>query len=90
MFAVNYSTLRENMKSLFDQISNDMDTMIVTRKEENMVVMSQSSYDSLMETIYLLENTNNRDHLMKSIDEYRKGKIKEHGILEVGDENNLD
>ena len=52
MFAVNYSTLRENMKECFDRVADGFETMIVTRKKTNMVVMSENSYNSLMETVY--------------------------------------
>ena len=33
MLAVNYTTLRENMKTYMDKITNDYETMIVTRKD---------------------------------------------------------
>ena len=56
MLAVNYSNLRENMKDYFDRIAEEKETLIVTRKDENMVIMSQSSYDSLMETLHLVSN----------------------------------
>lgn len=82
MFAVNYSTLRDNMKEYFDRISEGFETMIVTRKNMNMVVMSEASYNSLIETIYLLKDKHNYDHLMKSINEYRKGKTAAHELLE--------
>lgn len=90
MFAVNYTNLRDNMKACFDRVTEDCDTMIVTRKSENVVVMSQSSYDNLMETVYLVGNNNNYSHLMKSISEHKAGKGIQHDIIEVTDENNLD
>ncbi len=82
MFAVNYSTLRDNMKECFDRISDGFETMIVTRKNMNMVVMSEESYNGLMETVYLLKNKHNHEHLMKSIDEYRKGQTTAHELSE--------
>ena len=42
--------------SYFDCVAEDKETLIVTRKDENMVIMSQSSYDSLMETLHLVSN----------------------------------
>lgn len=67
MFAVNYSTLRDNMKECFDRVSDGFETMVVTRKNSNMVIMSEDSYNSLMETVYLLGNKENHEHLMKSL-----------------------
>jgi len=83
MLAVNYTTLRDNMKSCFDQISEDKETMIVTRKDENMVIMSQSLYDSMMETLYLVSNENNLNHLTESIKQHKAGLVKQHEL--VGD-----
>lgn len=86
MIAVNYTTLRENMKEYFDRVEEDSETMIVTRKDENMIIMSQSMYDNLMENMHLINDAENYQHLMKSIDQYRKGKKKIHDLLEVEDE----
>lgn len=83
MLAVNYTTLRDNMKSCFDQVAEDKETMIVTRKDENMVIMSQSLYDSIMETLYLVSNENNLKHLTRSIAQHKAGKTKQHEL--VGD-----
>ena len=74
MLATNYTTLRENMKEYFDQAADSFEPLVVTRKDENMVILSQSLYDSLMETIYLMSNKKNFDHLNKSINQYKKGK----------------
>lgn len=86
MIAVNYTNLRENMKEYFDRVEEDSETMIVTRKDENMIVMSQSMYDNLMENLHLTSDAENYQHLMKSIEQYRKGKKKVHDLLEVEDE----
>ena len=56
MLAVNYANFRYNMKGYFDRVAEDKETLIVTRKDENMVIMSQSSYGSLMETLHLVSN----------------------------------
>ena len=56
MQAVNYTTLRDNMKTYFDKIADDKEPLIVTRKEENMIIMSQSLYDNIMETLHQCMN----------------------------------
>ena len=33
MFAVNYTNLRDNMKTYMDRVTDDYETMIVTRKD---------------------------------------------------------
>ena len=49
MLAVNYTNLRDNMKSYMDQVTDDYETMIVTRKNNKYVVMmSEEAYNNLM------------------------------------------
>lgn len=86
MIATNYTSLRDNMKEYFDKIADEYETLIVTRKNENMVIMSQSVYDSLMETVYLMSDKTNYNHLMKSMDQLKNGKAKQHDLIEVDDE----
>ena len=65
MLAVNYTTLRENMKTYMDKITDDYETMIVTRKDnKNVVMLSEESYNNMIENIYVMGNRNNYDWLM--------------------------
>ena len=82
MDAVSYSDLRQNLKSFMDKVYNDHDPLIITRKNnENVVLISINEYNSLMETSYLLNNEANAEHLKKSIDQYSKGKAKNRELL---------
>ena len=55
MLAVNYSNLRDNMKNYMDQVTDDYETMIVTRKNNrNVVILSEESYNNLMENAHIL------------------------------------
>ena len=48
MLAVNYSTLRNNLKDYCDRVTDDNETVIVTRKDEkNVVILSLESYNSM-------------------------------------------
>lgn len=67
MLAVNYTTLRENMKTYMDKITDDYEIMIVTRKDnKNVVMLSEETYNNLIENIYVLRNKNNYDWLTKN------------------------
>ena len=45
MLAVNYTNLRDNMKRYMDQVTDDYETMIVTRKNnKNVVILSEESH----------------------------------------------
>lgn len=84
MLAVNYTTLRDNMKSYMDKVTDDYETMIVTRKDnKNVVMISEESYNNLMENVYVMGNKANYDWLMESKEQLEKGKISAHNLIEV-------
>ena len=48
MLAVNYSTLRNNLKNYCDTVTDGYETVIVTRKDEkNVVIISLEEYNML-------------------------------------------
>lgn len=52
MTAVNFSTLRQNLKEYCDKATDESETVIVTRKDEkNVVLMSLERYNKLMELV---------------------------------------
>ncbi|MBQ8540520.1 MAG: type II toxin-antitoxin system Phd/YefM family antitoxin [Clostridia bacterium] len=88
MLAVNYTNLRENMKTYMDMVTDDYETMIVTRKDnKNIVMISEETYNNLMENAYIMGNKANYDWLMESKAQLEKGKFSAHNLIEVdGDE----
>ena len=47
MLAVNYSTIRENLKSYCDKVTDEQETVIVTRKgEKNVVLISLEEWNA--------------------------------------------
>jgi antitoxin YefM len=82
MDAVSYSDLRQNLKSYLDRVFFDHDPLIITRKNnENLVILSVSEYNSLVETSYLLSSDANAEHLKKSIDQLARGKTAKKELL---------
>ena len=76
MLAVNYSTLRENMKSCMDKVSDDYETIIVTRKDNrNIVMLSEESYNNIMENLHVLGNEHNLAWLLESKAQLEAGKV---------------
>ncbi|HBN84346.1 MAG TPA: prevent-host-death protein [Clostridiales bacterium] len=60
MLAVNYTTLRENLKSYCDKVSDNGETVIVTRKDEkNVVLISLDEWNDLQRAV------RNADYLAK-------------------------
>ena len=83
MLAVNYTNLRDNMKAYMDKVTDDYETMIVTRKNNrNIVMLSEESYNNLMENIYVLGNKANYDWLMESKSQLGKGQFSTHELIE--------
>ncbi len=88
MLAVNYTNLRDNMKKFMDKVTDDYETMIVTRKDnKNIVMLSEESYNNLMENVYVMGSKSNYDWLMESKEQLEKGNISVQNLIEVsGDE----
>ncbi len=87
MIAINYSRLRQQMKKYFDIISDTFETVIVTRKNgENIVMMSEDTYNNLMENAYLTSSKANLDWLMESKKQYEEGKTVVIDTAELKDE----
>lgn len=84
MLAVNYTNLRDNMKSYMDRVTEDYETVVVTRKDnKNVVMLSQESYNNLMENIHVMGNKSNFDWLMESKAQLENGNISVHDLVEV-------
>ena len=75
MKVVNFSDARNRLKSVLDQVTNDRDYTIISRRDaDDAVVMSLEQFNSLMETVHLLRSPANAAHLAKSIKQYQSGK----------------
>jgi antitoxin YefM len=69
-----YSIFRQNLKSFMDSVFETSSPLYVKRaKGEDIVVMSKSDYESLTETLYLLNNPKNAARLAQGLDEYNRG-----------------
>lgn len=88
MLAVNYTTLRENMKSCMDEVTDNYETMIVTRKNnKNVVMISEEAYNNMMENLHLVGSKSNYDWLMESKKQLEQGMTAQHDLdEEYGDE----
>ncbi|EGW55177.1 type II toxin-antitoxin system Phd/YefM family antitoxin [Candidatus Endoriftia persephonae] len=75
MRIVTFTEARNSLKSVLDQVIDDADCTIITRRDtEDAVVMSLEYYNGLMETVHLLRSPANAAHLEKSIEQFRQGK----------------
>ena len=84
MLAVNYTNLRDNMKTYMDKVTDDYETMIVTRKDnKNVVMLSEETYNNLMENVYVMGNRANYDWLMESKAQLENGNFSVKKLAEV-------
>lgn len=82
MRVVNFSEARNNLKSILDQVTDDADYTVISRRDSSdAIVMSLDTYNSLMETFHLLKNPANAEHLMKSITQFNSGQIEERELI---------
>lgn len=76
MLAVNYSTYRNKLKEYCDRVTDDNETVIVTRKsEKNVVVMSLEEYNNMMESLRILKNPSYFIELFQSLQQLQQGGI---------------
>ena len=76
MFAVNYTTLRDNMKTYMDRVTDGYETMIVTRKNnKNVVMISEEVYNNLLENAYIMGSRTNYEWLMESKEQLESGNV---------------
>lgn len=83
MRIVNFSEARNRLKNVLDQVVEDADYTVISRRDaEDAVVMSLDHFNGLMETVHLLKSPSNVAHLAKSIDQYRSGDIETHELTD--------
>ncbi len=83
MRAISYTTARNNLASTMKKVCDDHDPIIVTRKNnEAVIMMSLEDYESLNETAYLMQNPKNAKRLIESVEQLRLGEGTERELVE--------
>ncbi|HKK81196.1 MAG TPA: type II toxin-antitoxin system Phd/YefM family antitoxin [Prolixibacteraceae bacterium] len=69
MKAINYSELRQNLKSNLDIVTDDNEMLVVHRpKGKSLVVLSLDEYNAIKETNHLLSTKANRQRLEQAVE----------------------
>lgn len=80
MLAVNYSTIRNNLKTYCDKATDNNETVIVTRKDEkNVVILSLEKYNQM------IKEAQNAEYLAmvdRGIEQLSSGKGQQHELIE--------
>ena len=75
-----YSALRANLKEALDEVCEDHEPLRVERKNgDAVVVISESDFNSLEETAYLLRSPENARRLLSAL----HGDRKDHNFKDV-------
>jgi len=83
MIAISYSAVRQRFKDYCDKATNDFETIIITRERgENVVLLSESEYNNLIENLYVSSNRKYYNELLKSIDQLKNGKGQKRDLLD--------
>ena len=75
LIAVNYTTMRNELKNILDKVADDCETVLVTRKKEkNIVLMSLEQYNNLVENDFIFGNKKYYNRLVESKKQIEKNQ----------------
>ena len=77
------SEVRANIKAVMDRVVADRAPIGISRqKGEGVVMIAQSEWDSIAETMYLLASPKNAERLLEAIRGLESGQGEEHELIE--------
>ena len=72
---ISSTQLRQNLSSILNKIEQDSLVCAIERKgHENIMMLPESDYNSIIETLYLLSSKSNREALEKSMAQVQNGQ----------------
>lgn len=75
MDVISYTEARQHLAATMDKVVSDAAPLLITRqKAAPVVMMSLEEFNSMNETMYLLGNPANAEHLRRSIADIEAGK----------------
>jgi len=83
MRVVSFTEARNGLNKVLNQVEEDADFTLIHRRDRgDAVVMGLDYFNSIMETLYLLESPANAKNLMESIKQYKAGKAKVKDLID--------
>ena len=80
MLAINYTTMRNNLKEYCDRAKDEGETIIVTRKaDRNVVILSLEQYNQMEKE---LRNSRYLEKIDRAFDQLYAGKGQVHELIE--------
>jgi antitoxin YefM len=86
-----YTSLRERLASVLDQVADDREVVIVRRRgAKDVALIPADELAGLLETAHLLRSPRNAQRLMLALDKSRRGKGKKMSLEQLRREVGLD
>jgi antitoxin YefM len=73
MDTITYTKARAQLAETMERVCEDHAPIIITKKDESVVMMSLADYKAMQETTYLLRSPANARRLLESIAQLEKG-----------------
>lgn len=85
MEAVVYSNFRNNLKDYMKKVNDEYEPLMVVNKnpDENIVVLSKENWDSIQETLRLMNNDYLAEKVASGMEQVRRKKTIQRELLEV-------
>lgn len=83
MIAANYTNVRANLKSYMDKAKNDYETIVITSKDGNVVMLSEEEYNNMKENLFIMSNPAMVKRLNESIEQIINGQFVELSLDEL-------
>ena len=85
-----YTSLRERLASVLDQVANDHDVVIVRRRNaKDVALVPAEELTSLLETAHLLRSPKNAQRLLAALQRATRGKGKPESVGKLRQEMGL-
>lgn len=81
MKTMTVSETRANFARVLDQVVEDREELVITRKAGDVVVVSRVEYESLLETLHLISSPANARALATAQRQVEDGDTVRHGLL---------
>jgi len=80
---VSYTEFRQRLAKYMDEVWDNRAPLHVTRQNARpVVVLSEDEYESMAETLHLLQSPANAERLRRALQEAEAGRLAEHALAE--------
>ena len=89
-FETTYTSLRERLATVLDQVVRDQEVVIVRRRgAKDVALVPAEELTSLIETAHLLRSPRNAQRLLRALERARRGKRKPESVAKLRREMGL-